>query len=97
MATINIHKCDVCMAEARSDTEKEKYNSFGDIKIEFNLHLPYSRRTPSRYYYLCEQCLAKIGIFKQVSSEEREQQDKSVQDRLYDIVAEIVSDIQSQR
>jgi hypothetical protein len=93
MTTATIKVCDVCKAEGRSDTEREKYNLFEDIKIEFELHAPYSSRRPSKYYTLCEQCLAKIGVFKKVTNEEKAEQDLSIQNRLYNIVAEIVADV----
>lgn len=93
MTTITIYKCDKCGIEARSDSDIALCNSFKPIKIEFDLGSPYSYRNPSKYYLLCQECLAKVGVAKKETVEEMKEQEQSIQDRLYDIVAEIVESI----
>lgn len=92
MATISIKKCEKCGVEARQDTEKALYDKFICVDIKC---VRYTTRLRARYYYeLCPTCQIKLGIFPTDEKEFTGEENKNIQDRLYDIIAEIVADTQ---
>ena len=88
MASVYIYKCDKCGKEARNDTQKELYEKYQPITM--NLENRYSKLVVNKsYFYLCPDCLVKIGIVPddvKFTAEEN----KSLSDRLFDIIAEII-------
>jgi len=95
MGSFNTNKCDKCGKEARNDTQKDLYDTgFKNIKISiggYENH-SYNYKNDKCYIFLCEECLKKIGIVR-IEKEDANDDRPSIADKLYDIVAEIVHDL----
>jgi len=87
---INIKKCDKCGREARNDTQKEDYNNYESISLEVQSRGAYDWSVTR--LLLCENCMLKIGA-KKIKEGEKTKYDPDLQERLYDIFAELVQEI----
>jgi len=89
-------KCDKCNKEALVDSEEVKNNPFETMEVKFSS--PYSKAYYNYNYnkgsitlLLCQDCLKKVGIIRR--KKDATPPPESISDKLYDIVAEIISDI----
>ncbi len=92
---VNIKICDRCKKETREDKNREDHKrGFEKITLMFGGcdNISYNYKINEREYLLCEECLKKIGIVR-IEKKESEKNTQSIQDRLYDIIADIVGDI----
>ena len=100
----SIRQCDKCKKEIRSDKDPEKYKDFVNVYLglyDVGSSYGYSERETAthrvnvRQLLLCGDCLTKIGIVKKEPTAESKVQAPS--DMLYDMVYNIMQNIDSQR